>query len=94
MEIVWRPRAVADLVDIEAYIASNNPTAAQRIARRIKTSVVGLANMPYIGRPGRVGGTRELVIAGLPYIVAYAVEGDRVEILAVIHGARRWPTRF
>ncbi|WP_242518673.1 MULTISPECIES: type II toxin-antitoxin system RelE/ParE family toxin [Thiorhodovibrio] len=49
---------------------------------------------PSIGRLGRVRDTRELVISGTSYIVAYRVVGDLVLILRVLHGARRWPQRF
>lgn len=47
-----------------------------------------------MGRPGRVPDTRELVIAGTPYVMAYRIEGAQVHIVAVIHGARRWPEHF
>lgn len=94
MKVVWRPRAVDQLIGIEDFIATSNPVAARRVAQQIKTAVAGLAQLPHRGRPGRVPGTRELVLVDLPYIVAYAVVGERVEILAVIHGARRWPRRF
>jgi toxin ParE1/3/4 len=47
-----------------------------------------------MGRPGRVPGTRELVVAGTPYIVAYRVTASRVDVLAIIHAARRWPQMF
>jgi toxin ParE1/3/4 len=47
-----------------------------------------------MGRPGRVISTRELVVSGTPYIVAYRVREGVVEILAVIHGAQQWPTSF
>jgi toxin ParE1/3/4 len=57
-------------------------------------AVEQLANFPEMGRPGRVHGTRELVIQSTPYIVAYRLKGSTVEILALLHGARRWPTRF
>jgi toxin ParE1/3/4 len=49
---------------------------------------------PYLGRPGRVANTRELVVTSTPFIVAYRVVSDRIEILAVFHGARRWPDSF
>jgi toxin ParE1/3/4 len=57
-------------------------------------SVGRLAGLPRLGRPGRVEGTRELVVPNTPYIVAYAIIEDRVAILSVLHSARRWPDRF
>jgi plasmid stabilization system protein ParE len=47
-----------------------------------------------MGRPGRVPGTRELVVAGTPYVVAYRVAASQIDVLAVIHAARRWPQTF
>lgn len=58
--------------------------------RRIVERVSGLAFYPLIGRPGRVEGTRELVISDTPYIAIYRVK-DRVEVLRIRHGAQRWP---
>ncbi len=51
----------------------------------------GLSDFPNLGRPGRRRGTRELVVHGGPFIVAYKVRGDVIEILRVFHGSRRWP---
>ena len=51
-------------------------------------------DFPYLGRAGRVTGTRELVMSRTPYIVAYRIHADVLEVLAVVHGARRWPERF
>jgi plasmid stabilization system protein ParE len=53
-----------------------------------------LATSPAIGRPGRIEDTRELVIAGMAYIVPYRLRADAVEIIAVLHSAQRWPDRF
>ncbi len=58
---------------------------------RIKERVAELANNPHIGRPGRVPGTRELIISKTPYIVPYQVSGDTLQILRVYHGSRQWP---
>ncbi len=57
-------------------------------------SVDALRDHPNLGRPGRLTGTRELVVSGTPYVVPYRVLGDDVQILAVFHGARRWPAAF
>src|SRR5436309_6789147 len=94
MNIFWSPTARADLQHIEAYIAEQNPRAAAKVAQAILTGVEGLQRFPGIGRAGRVPDTRELVISGTPYIVPYRVIGQRLDIIAVIHGARRWPNKL
>jgi toxin ParE1/3/4 len=95
MNPIWSPEAIADLAALRAYIAQDDPAAAQRIALHILHNVEALLpNHPGMGRPGRVPGTRELVIPKTPFIVPYRVEGDRIQILRVFHGARRWPERF
>ena len=76
------------------YIARDNPAAAHRIVALITTAVETLSKYPALGRAGRVAGTRELVIPDTPYILPYRVRGDAVEILRVLHAARRWPAQF
>jgi toxin ParE1/3/4 len=94
MEIIWRRIALNDLEGIRRYIALENPAAGVRIRATIRNAVEQLADHPHLGRPGRVEGTRELVIAGTPFIAVYRVLDNRLRILSVIHGARRWPERF
>jgi toxin ParE1/3/4 len=94
MEIVWREVALDSLQRIRAYIARDNPGAAERVRERILEAVRNLADMPYLGRPGRVEDTRELVVSGTPYIVVYTVLDDQVVIIAVQHSAQKWPDRF
>ena len=94
MEIIWRHIALNDLEAIRRYIAQENPAAGARIRATIRNAVERLAQHPHLGRPGRVEGTRELVIAGTPFIVVYRALANRLRILAVIHGSRRWPERF
>ncbi|MGH9660026.1 MAG: type II toxin-antitoxin system RelE/ParE family toxin, partial [Bryobacteraceae bacterium] len=53
-----------------------------------------LASQPQMGRPGRVLGTRELVVPDTPYIIPYRVRGERLELIAVFHGAQKWPVRL
>jgi toxin ParE1/3/4 len=64
------------------------------VIRRIRGAVEQLAAMPGIGRPGRVPGTRELVVTGTPYIVPYRVRDDAVQIITVLHAAQKWPDRL
>ena len=92
--IIWAPAALDDLEALRNYIAEHDPRAAQRIVDRIVKAVETLRRTPEIGRPGRVLGARELVITSTPYIVPYRVFGERLQILRVYHGARRWPDRF
>ena len=91
MRIVWTPRALRELAAARAYIARDNPIAAARQIERIFVAVTTLLQFPEIGRPGRRAGTRELVIGRTPFIVAYRLRADAVEIAAVLHGRQRWP---
>ena len=61
---------------------------------KIINTVEALVDHPATGRVGRVEGTRELIISGLPYIVPYRIRGNTVEILRVLHTSRLWPERF
>lgn len=94
MRLRWAAPALRDLEEIGDYIARDNPAAADRVVTQILNQTDALATHPHIGRPGRVPDTRELVVADTPYIVPYRVRGDEVQILAVLHGARRWPRSF
>lgn len=94
MEIVWREIAILSLERARAYIAQDNRAAAERVYERILRSVRNLADMPNMGRPGRVEDTRELVVPDTPYIVAYTVLGEQVVIIAIQHSAQEWPERF
>jgi addiction module RelE/StbE family toxin len=99
MRVCWTDPAQTDLIGILQYIARDNPAAAERVGRRLVGAVASLAEQPRRGRPGRVEGTRELVIPRLPYIVIYKiVEGPlrpagEIAVMRVLHGARQWPAR-
>jgi len=94
LRIRWTGSALADLEAIGDFIALDNAVAAQRMAAGLAASVDALRDRPNLGRPGRLTGTRELVVSGIPYVVPYRALGDDVQILAVFHGARRWPGAF
>jgi toxin ParE1/3/4 len=89
--IVWSPRAIEHLTHLRSYIARDNPKAANRIAGTLLEAVERLAELPYLGRPGRVAGTRELVMPGTPYVIPYRLRGDRLEVIAVFYARQKWP---
>lgn len=91
MRLEWSVFAQADREAIFDHIEADSPQAAVTVDDRIREQVEGLMQFPEIGRPGRIEGTRELVIHRTPYIAAYHIAGDTVRILRVLHGAQRWP---
>jgi toxin ParE1/3/4 len=95
MNILWSPEAIEDLTSLRAYIAEDDPAAARGVVLHIMHNIEQLLpNNPQMGRPGRVPGTRELVIPKTPFIVPYRLQRNVIQILRVYHGARRWPESF
>lgn len=94
MRIRWLRLALEDLNQIAEYIAEENPAAASKVVAKLWPAVQTLADQPHMGRPGRVFGTRELVVANTPLIVPYRVVNTEIQILRVLHGARNWPQKF
>lgn len=91
MRLEWTRPAIRDLGEAGAFIVSDNPQAADRMADRIREAVEFLQEQPNIGRPGRVTGTRELVVTGTPFIAVYWVRGAAVQVLRLLHYSRKWP---
>jgi toxin ParE1/3/4 len=91
MHLEWSVFALADREAILDYICADSPRAAVSVDDQIEARVEGLARFPEMGRLGRIEGTRELVIAGTPYVAAYRIANDTVRILRVLHGAQEWP---
>jgi addiction module RelE/StbE family toxin len=92
MRIRWSDVAVNDLTSICDYIEQRDSApAARHVALAIYEKVKGLEPYPRQGRPGRRPDTRELVVAGLPYLIVYRIREDVVEINRILHGAQKWP---
>ena len=91
MRLEWSAFAIEDRDGIFNYIEEDSPRAAVVVDDRIRAQVRQLLLFPETGRPGRIEGTRELVIRQTPYIAAYRITGDTVRILRVLHGAQLWP---
>jgi toxin ParE1/3/4 len=96
MQIKWLTKALQNLNDEADYIAQEDPAAARKVVAQIFAAVDLLADNPGIGHPGRIHGTRELVIADTRYIVPYRVRPalQQIEILRVFHSSRRLPKRW
>ena len=94
MRVRWTEPAAKALESIQDYIAKDNPAAAFEVAQRIRIATVRLKEHPRIGRTGRVRGTYELVIHGIPYIVPYRIRKEEIQVLSVYHTSRKWPESF
>lgn len=94
MKVLWSPRAIRHLAALREYIGSDSDRAAALVAERILNAVDLLQTQTEMGRPGRVLGTRELVVSGTPYIIPYRVRRGRIELLAIFHGRQRWPAKL
>ncbi|BDC50166.1 putative toxin Y4kP [Bryobacterales bacterium F-183] len=89
--IRWSPRAARDLAGIAQFIGEDSADQAQLVAASIYERLSALANFPNIGRKGRLAGTRELVLAPLPFIVVYRVAETTIDVVRILHGAQKWP---
>jgi addiction module RelE/StbE family toxin len=91
MRVKWLRQALRNLDDEATYIATDDPSAARLVVQRVQDAVAQLADQPGLGRPGRVPGTRELVVSRTRYIVPYRLRGESIQILRVFHTSRRLP---
>jgi toxin ParE1/3/4 len=94
VRVRWLRKALRNLDAEASFIATDDPIAARRVVMRVLAAVDLLAEQPSLGRPGRVPGTRELIVPKTRYIVPYRVRRDTVQILRVFHASRRLPERW
>ena len=94
MKIIWADEAKGDLRRIFDHILSENPSAARRVIKQIRSSALRLADFPRSARVGRVANTRELVVTDLPCIVVYEIAAEAIEVLTVRHTSQEWPESF
>lgn len=91
MKVKWLHGAMRDLDAQMRFIARDDPEMARKIYAEIRKRGAELALFPESGRPGRLAGTRELVLGGYPYVIPYRVRDDIVEILRVFHTSQQLP---
>ena len=91
MQLRWTTEAVTDLERIADYLLQHAPERAAELVRTVYQTPALLLEYPHRGRPGKKDGTRELVLASLPYLIVYTVRGDGVFVVRILHGAQQWP---
>lgn len=94
MEIKWLRKAAANLEAEYLYIAQDDPQAASQFVDEVRRLTELLPQQPAMGRPGRVPGTRELVLTHYPYIIPYRVKDNMLQILRIFHTHRRLPSKW
>jgi toxin ParE1/3/4 len=94
MKVVWSRRAIRHLIDLREYFEKDSEQNAALVAKRILKAVDRLQSHPEMGQPGRIIGTRELVVPDTPYIIPYRVRRERLELIAVFHARQKWPVRL
>jgi toxin ParE1/3/4 len=90
MKLVWSEQARQEWTAQYRFYLERNPDAARRVRQAVMEGAKRLRAHPKIGRPGRVEGSRELVISGTPFLLVYDENPARVEILHVYHGRQNW----
>ncbi|WP_300672805.1 type II toxin-antitoxin system RelE/ParE family toxin [Desulfoluna sp.] len=90
MLLKWTHAALKNIDDAVEYISQDRPDAAKKVARKIWSAANSLIDHPELGRPGRVLGTRELIVTGLPFILPYTIKDQTIIILRVMHTSRKW----
>jgi toxin ParE1/3/4 len=93
MKVRYTIDALLHIAAIHTYITERNPVAAARVVTRIRMAADRLGELPHIGHAGTLAGTREWVVAGLPYVVVHELnmQDDEVVVLGVYHGAQLRP---
>ena len=90
MKIEWRPMAEEDRERIFDFIARDKPAAALALDEELEAKAANAALNPTHYKPGRVRGTREIVVRP-NYVMVYSVKGEVLTILRVLHAAQKWP---
>ena len=91
MRVRWLKTAKSNLEAAIERIAQEDLGMATKVYIHIKEHVAALGTQPSMGRPGRIFGTRELVIEKYPYLIPYRIRDTEVQILRVFHTSQKSP---
>jgi len=92
LNVNFTPQARDDLFSIRDWIAEDDARVADQVIARIVQTAMMFGQFPMLGRVGRIAGTREFSVVGLPYLIVYRIESEtEIDLLTVVHTRRRWP---
>jgi toxin ParE1/3/4 len=92
MNVEWSEQAAVQLQAIRDYLARSSPGYAQTLAERIVQRTESLADLPFLGAEVAEYGEESLrEVFEHPYRILYRLSTEQVQIVAVIHAARRLP---
>ena len=92
VRVKWRPKAEEDLLGLVAYIAKDNPDAAQALFDEVREKAAQAVKHPALYKIGRMRGTREIVVRP-NYVVVYRIADDVLNVIRVLHARQQWPVR-
>lgn len=88
MNVRFTETAYADLRDIHAFIAKENPRAADAVVQRIEATSSQIGMFPEIG-PEKYRLVLMFPVRRFPYLIFYAIENDEAVVLTIRHSSRR-----
>jgi plasmid stabilization system protein ParE len=91
VRVRWLRSGLRSIEIAEAYIAADNPQAAARLVDTVRSRAQLLADNPKIGRVGRIRGTREMILGGMPFLIVYRLTSDEVQVLRRLHTSQEFP---
>ncbi|MDB5782202.1 type II toxin-antitoxin system RelE/ParE family toxin [Caballeronia mineralivorans] len=92
MIVEWREMAREERIGLFDYIAEDNPSAALELDDKIARQTDALPEHPELYKPGRVRGTREMVLTS-NYVLVYRIKKQAgvIEIVRIIGARQRYP---
>lgn len=90
LDLIWEPEARHQYAAIVDFVSEHNPRAALRLSSLIDEALERACRFPEIGRPGRVSGTRELIVHP-NYLIVYQVAAGAIDVLRLLHARQRYP---
>ncbi|HEY0106716.1 MAG TPA: type II toxin-antitoxin system RelE/ParE family toxin [Rhizomicrobium sp.] len=94
MRVIVSPQASADIDDILAFIAADNPDAAVKYVAGLRKKAKSLGQFPRI-HPLREDLPREMRSAAYgSHVLIFRIRNSVVDVVRIVHGARDLPRLF